>query len=421
MAKTVVVIGAGLSGIQVAQQLTDLGIVVHLIEKESIIGGLSTRLGRVFPTGDCALCLDASTEIFYGQHRRCQYRGLVTEKKNLKLHTMTEIKSITEVDGNFKISIKSQPRYVDLDRCVVCLECIEVCDVNTPDEYGIRGGTRKAIYRPIPQGVPLAPLIDMEHCTKCGKCLEICKVNAIDFEEKASTKTIKADALILATGVEEKIPLDFPGYEYRTSDDIITHAELARLLDPAGSTSGVVTTSSGNTVSEVTMVLCVGSRDLDASEYCSQACCTYSLKHADMLRNRGIDVTICYMDLRVPKSSEHYLTQAREKGVKFLRGKPDRVVIREGKPVTIVEDTQSQKRMQIESDLVVLASPLASLGIESDSLTDFFAEYGFAHRVVREGKIYACGTATGPTDIPTSIAEANAVALKVYSDLIGGV
>ncbi|MHA1613494.1 MAG: FAD-dependent oxidoreductase [Candidatus Thorarchaeota archaeon] len=421
MTKTAVVIGAGLAGIQVAQQLTDLGIVVHLIEKESIIGGLSTHLGRVFPTGDCALCLDASTEIFDGQHRRCQYRGLVTEKKNLKLHTLTEIRSISEVDGSFKISIKSQPRYVDLDRCVVCLECIEVCDVNTRDEYGVRGGTRKAIYRPIPQGVPLAPLIDMEHCTKCGKCVDICKVNAIDLEEKESTKTIKADALILATGVEEKIPLDFPGYEYSKSDDIITHAELARLLDPAGDTNGEVTTSSGNSVSEVTMVLCVGSRDLSAAEYCSQACCTYSLKHADMLRDRGIDVTICYMDLRVQKSSEHYLTHAREKGVKFLRGKPDSVVIRNGKPMTIVEDTQSQKRMEIESDLVVLASPLAPLAEQSDALSEFLGEYGFVSRIAKEGRIYACGTATGPTDIPTSIAEANAVALEVYSDLEGGV
>lgn len=421
MAKSAVVIGAGLSGIQVAQQLTDLGVTVHLIEKEAIIGGLSTYLGRVFPTGDCALCLDASNELFDGRHRRCQYRGLVTEKKNLKLYTQTEVKSITEEEGGFKVSIKSNPRYVALDRCVVCLECEEVCDVEIPSTYCVRGGTRKAIYRPIPQGVPLAPLIDIENCTKCGKCVEVCKVNAINLEEKASTKTIKADALILATGVEEKIPLDFPGYEYRTCDDILTHAELARMIDPAGDTNGTIKTSTGDAVSKVTMVLCVGSRDLTAYEYCSQVCCTYSLKHAEMLRDLGIDVTICYMDLRVPKSSEHYLTEAREKGVKFLRGKPDKVVTRNGKPVTIVEDTQSQKIMHIESDLVVLASPLASRGIEDESLVDFYGENGYAPRMVKKGMVYACGTATGPADIPTSMAEANAVALRVYSDLTGGV
>jgi len=421
MAKNTVVIGAGLAGIQVTQQLTDLGITVHLIEREPIIGGLSTHLGRVFPTSDCALCLDASSEMYDGHHRKCQYRALITEKKNLKLYTQTEVKSITELDEGFKVSIKSKPRYVNLDRCVVCLECINVCDAEAPDEYAFRGGTRKAIYRPIPQGVPLAPLVDMEHCTKCGKCVDVCKVNAIDLEEKETSKTINADAIIIATGVEEKIPLDFPGYEYRTSADIISHAELARMIDPAGDTNGVVTTSTGDAVSKVTMVLCVGSRDRTAFEYCSQACCTYSLKHAEMLRDLGIDVTICYMDIRVPNASLHYLTNSLQKGVKFIRGKPDKVKVRNGKPITIVEDTQSQKLMKIESDLVVLASPLAPLGTGNGPVSEFLGNYGFTERVVKEGKIYSCGTATGPTDIPTSIAEANAIALRVYSDLTGGV
>jgi len=78
-----------------------------------------------------------------------------------------------------------------------------------------------------------------------------------------------------------------------------------------------------------------------------------------------------------------------------------------------VEDTQSQKLLQIKSDLVVLASPLASLGTQDESIVEFLGENGFAPRVVKEGKVYACGTVTGPTDIPTSVAEANAVALRV--------
>ncbi|MHA1587455.1 MAG: hypothetical protein ACTSV9_01640, partial [Candidatus Thorarchaeota archaeon] len=86
----------------------------------------------------------------------------------------------------------------------------------------------------------------------------------------------------------------------------------------------------------------------------------------------------------------------------------------------IVEDTQTQQRMEIESDLVVLASPLSPLASQSDVLTDFLGEYGFASRVVKEGRVYACGTATGPEDIPTSIAEANAIALRVYADFEGG-
>lgn len=420
MTKNVVVIGAGIAGIQVAQQLTDLGLTVHLIEKEATIGGLSSYLGRVFPTGDCALCLDACTELFDGHHRRCQYRSMLTEKKNLKLYTQAEVISIDKVEDRYSVSITISPRHVLLDKCVVCLECINVCEVDVPDEFGIRGGTRKAIYRPIPQGVPLAPLIDLENCSKCNKCIEVCEVDAIDLEQKSKKKTIKADAIVIATGVDERNPSDLSGYNYEESEDIMTQRELARLIDPAGSTNGKITTAEGNQVSNVTMIMCAGSRDLNVIPYCSQACCTYTLKHANMLRMKGIDVTACYMDLRIPYSSTHVLEYARELGVEFVRGKPDRIVNRDGKLVTILEDTQSQSKREIESDLVVMAAPLVPLSTQNEVFTEFVDQYGFVKESKKTPKVYACGTSTEPTDIPTSIAQANEIAVRVYADLLGG-
>jgi heterodisulfide reductase subunit A len=420
MTKNVAVIGAGIAGIQVAQQLTDLGLTVHLIEKESTIGGLSSYLGRVFPTGDCALCLDACTELFDGHHRRCQYRSLLTEKKNLKLYTQAEVTSIKKVEDRYSVSITISPRHVLLDRCVVCLECIEVCEVDVLDEFGIHGGTRKAIYRPIPQGVPLAPVLDKENCTKCNKCIEVCEVNAIDLEQKSKKKTIKADAIVIATGVDERNPSDLSGYNYADSENILTQRELARLIDPAGSTNGKILTAEGNQVNSVTMIMCAGSRDLNVMPYCSQACCTYSLKHANMLRMKGIHVTACYMDLRIPFSSKHVLMHARENGVEFVRGKPDRVAIHEGKLVTILEDTQSQSKREIESDLVILAAPLVPLSTQSDVFTEYIDQFGFVKESKKTPKVYACGTSTEPTDIPTSIAQANEIAVRVYADLLGG-
>ncbi len=420
MAKTVVVVGAGLAGIQVAQQLTDLGMNVHLIEKEATVGGLSTHLGKVFPTDDCALCLDVCQELYDGKHRRCQYRTLLGTQKRLVLHTQTEVKSI-KINGNkYSISLRSQPRYVSSDRCVVCLECIKVCDVEVPDELNLKRRTRKAIYRPVPQAVPLVPVIDMESCTKCGKCVEVCGVGAINLEQKSTSRTVTADAVVIATGVEERNPVDLPGYEYGKCQDVLTQRELARLLDSTGPTNGVVLTASGKSVNSVTMILCAGSRDLNAVEYCSQACCTYSLKHAIMLRNSGIDVTLCYMDLRVPLHSQHYITLARDLGVQFVRGKPDQVVVRGESPVTIVEDTESKKRLELESDLVVLASPLVALASDRNEFGDILDKNGFVSRQSSAKRIYACGTSTGPTDIPTSFTEANSVALQVYLDLEGG-
>ncbi|MGY5874158.1 MAG: FAD-dependent oxidoreductase [Candidatus Thorarchaeota archaeon] len=421
MAGTVVVIGAGLAGIQVAQQLASLGMKVHLIEKEATIGGLSSHLGKVFPTDDCALCLDVCDGLQDGLHRRCQYRNLFGTQKGLTLHTMTSIKSITRDGVKFSVSLRIQPRFILPERCVVCLECLNVCDVEVPDEINLGRSMRKAIFRPIPQGYPLAPVIDKESCTKCGKCVEVCGVDAIQLDQRPTTRTIKADAVVMATGVEERIPSLLPGYAYGECEDVLTQRELARLLDPTGATDGVVLTASGKAVNSVTMILCAGSRDLNAVEYCSQACCTYSLKHAVMLRELGINVTVCYMDLRVPLHSQHYLDLAKESGVMFVRGKPDQIVARDGSPVTIVEDTESQKRLELESDIVVLASPLVPLAPNNESFKDYLDQYGFVHAQISKKGIYACGTSTGPTDIPTSVAEANSVALQVYMDLEGGV
>jgi len=419
MVKTVVVIGAGLAGIQAAQQLADLGLNVHLIEQEATVGGLSTYLGKVFPTDDCALCLDACEEIYAGKHRRCQYRSLLGTQKGLTLHVLTEVKSIKKNGGTLSVSLRTKPRFIIDDRCVVCLECINVCEIEVEDERNLRRSTRKAIYRPIPQGVPLLPVIDIESCTKCGKCVDVCGVDAINLEQKSKNRTLTADAVIIATGVDERSPSSLPGYAYGECDDVLTQRELARLLDSTGPTNGSVLTASGKSVKSVTMILCAGSRDLNAVEYCSQACCTYSLKHAVMLRNLGVNVTICYMDLRVPLHSQHYLDLAKELEVNFIRGKPDHVKIPEGNPITVVEDTASRKRLEIASDLVVLASPLVPLASDHEQFTAMLDEYGFISQGKKE-RIYACGTSTGPTDIPASVAEANSVALQVYMDLEGG-
>ncbi|KXH77114.1 MAG: hypothetical protein AM326_05675 [Candidatus Thorarchaeota archaeon SMTZ-45] len=420
MVKTVVVVGAGIAGVQVAQQLSDLGMRVHLVEKEATVGGLSAHLGKVFPTDDCALCLDVCEELYDGKHRRCQYRTLLGTQKGLTLHTLTDIKSIKKNGKKFSLSLRSQPRLVSPDRCVVCLECINVCDVEVLDEMNLGRRNRKAIYRPVPQAIPLIPVIDIESCTKCGKCVDVCGVGAINLEQKRTSRSITADAVVIATGVEERNPSNLSGYEYGEYQDVLTQRELARLLDSTGPTNGAVLTASGKSVNSVTMILCAGSRDLNAAEYCSQACCTYSLKHAVMLKNSGVNVTLCYMDLRVPLHSQHYLTLARELGVKFIRGKPDQVTIRGDSLLTIVEDTESKKRLEIESDLVVLASSLIPLASEREEFTSILDKHGFiSHQDPRE-RIYACGTSTGPTDIPTSVAEANSVALQVYLDLEGG-
>ena len=52
---SVMVIGGGIAGIQAALDLTNLGYFVHLVEKDSAIGGVMSALDKTFPTNDCAM------------------------------------------------------------------------------------------------------------------------------------------------------------------------------------------------------------------------------------------------------------------------------------------------------------------------------------------------------------------------------
>ncbi len=52
---SVLVVGAGIAGMQSALDLANSGYYVHLLEKSSGIGGIMSELDKTFPTNDCAM------------------------------------------------------------------------------------------------------------------------------------------------------------------------------------------------------------------------------------------------------------------------------------------------------------------------------------------------------------------------------
>jgi len=54
-AGAVMVVGAGIAGMQAALDLAALGYYVHLVDRSPTIGGLMSRLDKTFPTNDCAM------------------------------------------------------------------------------------------------------------------------------------------------------------------------------------------------------------------------------------------------------------------------------------------------------------------------------------------------------------------------------
>lgn len=51
----ILVVGAGIAGMQSALDLADSGFFVHLVEKSSAIGGVMAQLDKTFPTNDCSM------------------------------------------------------------------------------------------------------------------------------------------------------------------------------------------------------------------------------------------------------------------------------------------------------------------------------------------------------------------------------
>jgi len=51
----ILVVGAGIAGMQSALDLADSGFFVHLVEKSPAIGGAMAQLDKTFPTNDCSM------------------------------------------------------------------------------------------------------------------------------------------------------------------------------------------------------------------------------------------------------------------------------------------------------------------------------------------------------------------------------
>jgi heterodisulfide reductase subunit A len=52
---SVIVVGAGIAGMQSALDLADSGFYVYLVDSSPTIGGMMAQLDKTFPTNDCAM------------------------------------------------------------------------------------------------------------------------------------------------------------------------------------------------------------------------------------------------------------------------------------------------------------------------------------------------------------------------------
>ncbi len=234
-----------------------------------------------------------------------------------------------------------------------------------------------------------------------------------NFRTKINQKGREAEfehgAVIVATGAME---LETTEYLYGGDERVITQLDLEQRL------------ASGNFSAErVVMIQCVGSREGDRM-YCSRICCSQAIKNALKIKEKNprTDVFILYREVRSYGFRERYYTEARNKGVKFVRydldHKPDVTAVDEKIQIN-VSDPVLNRVLQISADLLVLA-PAVVPREDAETVAQmlkvpltkdrFFLE---AHMKLRPvdfsvSGVFLAGLAHAPKNLDETIAQAEA-------------
>jgi len=184
----VLVIGAGIAGIEASLLLSKADRKVHLVEKTSYTGGTVIKFEEVFSNMECSTCMVAPVQ------------QELLQNKNINLLTLAEVEDVKGLFGKFTVKIRKKARYVDLQNCIGCNACFEPCPVSLKNEFEEGLSERKAIYVPCTGALPNVPMIDTEHCLRfkgkdCKACQEACMFEAIDFKQKDEQLELKVGCL----------------------------------------------------------------------------------------------------------------------------------------------------------------------------------------------------------------------------------
>ena len=407
---SMLIVGGGIGGIQAAIDLANSGFKVFLLDEKPYFGGKMVQLYRTVEDL-CSICA-VTPKIL-------EAKG----NPNIVLLPGATVKEISGVPGQFEVRIEKAPRYVDVSKCISCGLCWMNCPVTVKSEFNLGLGSRKAIYMAYAGAVPNTPVIDRENCLyfkdrSCEKCAEVCPAGAINFSDSAKEEVIKVGAVLLTAGLElyqegeeaEKLGLG-------RIKDVISNFQLDRLISIYGPTVGELKRpSDGKIAKEVAIILCVDQKNPDYP-VCSTYCCGHAYRAA-------LEITSKYEDARVTIYHDDlcnygylwervYRTVKDNERIEFVKTK-------------VLSCEQAQEKVKViheggeaSFDLVALALPMKlssatketaeRLGLELDD-KGFVKEIEVG-RTARDG-VFVGATSTGPREIPSTCAYAEAAACE---------
>ncbi len=412
---SIMVVGGGISGLTTALEAAEVGYEVFIIEKNPYLGGRVAQLKQYFPKLCPPTC---GLEINFQR---------IKNNPNIHVYTMAEVEKVDGGPGNYNVSIKKNPRYVN-ENCTCCNACAEACQMDIPNEFNFGMDKMKGAYLPHEMAFPARYVISPQiiGTEDANRAKEACPYDAVDLDMQPETFDLPVGAVVWSTGWEpyDAAKLDHLGYG--RFSNVITNMMMERLAAPNGPTKGQILRPSDDKAPEtIAFVQCAGSRDENHLPYCSYICCMASLKHATYIREQYPDakIYIFYIDIRSPGYRyERFYKQIKEdENVIFIKGKVAEV--EEGpdsQQVTVVaEDTLSGEKIRQTVDMAVLATGMQPTAAKAKLPADLkYTEDGFIINDFEKGGMFAAGCANKPADVVSSNQNATGMALKAIQTLV---
>ncbi len=242
------------------------------------------------------------------------------------------------------------------------------------------------------------------------------------IESTNKVHELKVGTIIVATGGQEFKPHGLFLYNEKNKN-IITQMELEQRLKSKDY-------SWLNKINHVTTIMCAGARQKDGYSYCSNVCCSNTIKNIEVLKelNPKLELIVLFRELHISKKEFEEFAKKRKGIANYLKydveNIPEVVKLSENPEkyaIKLRDYLNPNEFINFDTDLVVLSTPIIPPeGIQelAEMLKVPLDDHGFfieAHTKLRPldftaHGIFVCGCAQWPKNIQDSIAEANGAA-----------
>ena len=412
MTDSILVVGGGVAGLHAALECTRAGAQAIVVERGSVVGG---RLAAVM--------LEPSAIGDRSEGTRTPLFNALEGNENIELLTLSELQEIEGRPGNFTVTIREQARFVT-DACTRCKNCHTVCPQVRPSEFDAGLTHRKAIHTTMSDTLPAPYVINIDDCLNtppnylpCNRCIEVCDDNAIHFDMPLETiHQRQVGAVILAPGFKTEDAGRFTELGYGAHPDVVTSAELQRLLEDPGPTGGFASKPSNEEYPESVLLVLDNPSPFALYIVASQV---HQLLAQDVEK-----VAVLILAPPSDESQEAATAMAGDHGVEVFWGTMFKVDPNEDNALEVsYEDLSVHRLARGAYDMVVLCvdvEPPAGLAGLAEVAGIELADSGYlavkggngsAIATSRDG-VFVAGCASGAKNIKMSLAEAQSAATE---------